>query len=93
MESGMSDGWSSGLVVPLTLAGPCYADVALPGVGLFLCGSASISLLSSISIDNSSSYRGQGDLGVFMFFCFFFFFSIFYSLLIGFFLVVSLVYI
>ena len=23
MESGMSDGWSSGLVVPLTLAGPC----------------------------------------------------------------------
>ena len=32
-----------------TLPFSAYADVALPGVGLFLCGSASISLLSSTS--------------------------------------------
>ncbi len=30
-------------ILPLS----AYADVALPGAGLFLCGSASISLLSS----------------------------------------------
>ena len=57
-------------ILPLS----AYADVALPGAGLFLCGSASISLLSSISVVNSSSCCGQGGSGGFMIFFFFFIF-------------------
>ncbi len=83
----MFGGYSSGSVVFLTLAGPCPFLLPLmshcPGWVCFFCGSAYISLLSSISIVNSSFYRGQGDLGDFgCFYVFFFFFFFFYYIIL-----------
>ena len=97
-------GWNPGCLVGVppvwlylnpsrTLPLPANADVALPGVGLFFVVWRPFSLLSSISVDNSSSYSGQGGFGCFICFYMHFFLLIFYSLLAGFFLVESLVHI
>ena len=65
----MSDGCSSGPVV-LTLAGPCPFSLVLvlhcPGRVRFFEILAIVPLLSSISVDNSSLYCGQGGFGVYM---------------------------
>ena len=64
----MSDGCSSGPVV-LTLAGPRPFLLVLvlhcPGRVRFFEILAIVPLLSSISVDNSSLYCGQGDFGGF----------------------------
>ena len=66
----MSDGYSSGPVVYLTLAGPCPFLLVLVSYCLgwvrFFEILVFISLLSSISVDNSSLYCGQGDFGVWL---------------------------
>ena len=73
----MSDGCSSGPVV-LTLAGPRPFLLVLvlhcPGRVRFFEILAIVPLLSSISVDNSSLYCGQGDFGAYMFFFFLFLF-------------------
>ena len=75
------------LVEYLTLAGPCPFLLVLvshcPGWVRFFEILVFISLLSSISVDNSSSYCGQGGLGVFMFFFFFYFLFLVSRFLLG----------
>ena len=65
----MSDGCSSGPVA-LTLAGPRPFLLVLvlhcPGRVRFFEILAIVPLLSSISVDNSSLYCGQGDFGVYI---------------------------